>query len=254
MFRLLLHRRLWIITTTTIIILTFAGNCCPPVAQAFAASSSRSASPTRTTTVINSSSSSHSSSSSVVVTIERATIPDDLPAIRACRQTAFAPSPQEETAAVPFPRLASQISFCNATAVGTGAALCFVARDTSTSTTSTSTSSTSSSTLVLGTLDYKPTTRVIQNVLVRPTCRGQGLGRRLVEQCEAFVASSNSNKSNNNASIVLYLDVSTANTPAYSLYTSMGYAPDGPLHAVSAAIGSTLGTGLLVRMQKKIIV
>ncbi|KAG7369807.1 acyl-CoA N-acyltransferase [Nitzschia inconspicua] len=163
------------------------------------------------------------------ITVEVAQIPEDLPGIRACRSTVdFA---QQTTGNL----LASQKSFLNATALTDPKlnAICVIARNAQGS--------------IVGTTDCRvgKSEVVVNNVLVRPDQRGQGIGEKMMVGVEELIMPSASTTK-------LTLNVYTDNKPAVRLYEKCGFAISDPANAAVFGLSKLTGANLQVAMSKTI--
>jgi GNAT superfamily N-acetyltransferase len=155
-------------------------------------------------------------------------IPDDLPGIRECRLTVdFAQQTN---------LLASQKSFLNATALTDPKlnAICVVAKN--------------AQGTIVGTTDCRVGSSkvVVNNVLVRPDQRGQGIGEKMMlEGVEKLVMPTVS-------ATKLTLDVYTNNKPAIRLYEKCGFEIADPANAAMFSLSKLTGASLQVSMSKMI--
>ena len=176
-----------------------------------------------------------SKSNEDVVTIDTARFPQDLPAIQSCRATVdFAQNPPERL-------LKSQVSFLEASALQKSSTnssskavnqqpRCIVARR-------------GSEVLATAECHFKSNCILVNNIYVKPTERGRGLGRRLMtEGIEQLVAEP--------SQMDTCLNVYTGNTAAIRLYESCGYQADGPAHAMIQSMATMTGSNLMISMRK----
>jgi ribosomal protein S18 acetylase RimI-like enzyme len=158
-----------------------------------------------------------------------ARIPEDLEGIRDCRKSM-------ERSRIGNALLDSERMFLNADNVRDKKLVCFVAKETI------------YPWRVLGSADIK--TRddeaTIYNVLVRPEFRGRGLGRRIMDGAQSFVE-----ESGDATKVSLYVYVQ--NTPAFKLYSQLGYTSPG-VHAAVSLLSESTGLNLQVKMTKDLVV
>ncbi|KAG7367519.1 acyl-CoA N-acyltransferase [Nitzschia inconspicua] len=161
------------------------------------------------------------------ITVEVAQIPEDLPGIRDCRSTVdFAQQTN---------LLASQKSFLKATALTDPKlnAICVIARN--------------AQGIIVGTTDCRvgKSEVVVNNVLVRPDQRGQGIGEKMMVGVEELIMPSASTTK-------LTLNVYTDNKPAVRLYEKCGFAITDPANAAVFGLSKLTGANLQVAMSKTI--
>ena len=206
-----------------------------------------------------------------------AQLPQDLEAIRECRQWAFDMSKRRGL-------LPSQQSFVDVSAVVHGKALCVVAIGAVANSKDNQRSdlmgnheglfssflprrqdNNNNKQMVLGTADLCVSSKglpqvEICNVFVRPNQRGRGVGRALMNQAEVDVLAQVSNNHNTTSTTSssavqggtrLWLSVDTQNKPAITLYKSLGYKADG-IHGLVEGIAQLTGASLQIVMTKNI--
>jgi ribosomal protein S18 acetylase RimI-like enzyme len=165
------------------------------------------------------------------VTLGPAKIPEDLDAIRECRKSA-----QFDRVGSASSLLDSELSFLNADAARSRNVVCFLARESI------------PPFRVVGSADIKTRRKtgevIICNVFVKPELRSKGLGRKIMQGAEAFVASRGDAKE-------ICLDVYVQNTAAIKLYRQLGYKTPS-MHSVTSFLGSSTGLNLQVRMTKEL--
>lgn len=169
-----------------------------------------------------------SSSFNDVITVELARIPEDLPGIRDCRSTVDFANQKN--------LLASQKSFLDATALTDPKvnAICVVARN--------------QEGTIVGTTDCRVgrSAVVVNNVLVRPDQRGQGIGEKMMlEGVEKLVLPKVT-------ATKLTLDVYTNNKAAVRLYEKCGFDVSDPANAAVFGLSKLTGASLQVAMSKRI--
>lgn len=86
----------------------------------------------------------------------------------------------------------------------------------------------------------------MNNVFVLPDQRGNGIGRRLMTEGVEKLVESSCDQSIEK----ITLTVATQNKPAFNLYKSLGYVPDGPANSLVVAISEGTGANLQVEMYK----
>lgn len=166
------------------------------------------------------------------ITVSLAKLPEDLPGIRDCRSTVdFANQTK---------LLASQRSFLNATALMDPKlnAICLVAKN--------------AQGVVVGTTDCRVgmSEVVVNNVLVRPDQRGQGIGEKMMVGVETLVLPTVA--ANTAAATKLTLNVYTNNVAAVRLYEKCGFEISDPANAAVFGLSKLTGAALQVSMSKKV--
>ncbi|KAL3926180.1 MAG: hypothetical protein SGARI_005689 [Bacillariaceae sp.] len=150
------------------------------------------------------------------ITVDIASIPQDLPKIRECRATVdFAKKKK---------LMNSQVRFLEATSVSDGKlnAICVVARG--------------KGGVILGTTDCRVGggAVTVNNVFVRPDQRSNGIGYLMMEGVEKLVLPKVS-------ATKMTLDVDTNNKPAVRLYEKCGFKISDPANALVSGLSSLTG-------------
>jgi ribosomal protein S18 acetylase RimI-like enzyme len=146
--------------------------------------------------------------------ISIAALPQDLPAIQACRRTAYEGQNNLLSAAV---------SFCNADQIQREGYVCVIAK--------------AQDGTVIGTADLNTKTGVVNNVYVVKEARKRGIGQLLMEAVEDAL----------DRPSTLKLTVYSSNAPAVNLYKKLGFTAPG-IYGVLDAIPFNF----LLEMEKKL--